>query len=159
MAWAKASRLSRSLTSVNGGGSSIGSEPDERLCAVGVSRTSSFLFSSCKNNLSEPAGRRESASGRIRGLIGKSLHMADTPKTILICSCEDTMRLDAGAVKRGCRNSEIAEHRQLCRAELDQFRNAAKAAGSLIVGCTQEAPLFANEAGDRGEINFVNLRE
>ena len=40
------------------------------------------------------------------------------------------------------------------------FRNAAKAEGSLIVGCTQEAPLFVDEAeGRAGQIEFVNLRE
>jgi ferredoxin len=86
--------------------------------------------------------------------------MARPPKTILMCSCEDTMRLDAAAVKRGCCNSEIATFRQLCRAELDQFRRAAKAEGSLTVGCTQEAPLFSDEVGERAErIDFVNLRE
>jgi hypothetical protein len=86
--------------------------------------------------------------------------MADRPKTLLICSCEDTMRLDTAAVKRGCRNSEISEFRQLCRAELNLFRNAAKAEGSLIVGCTQEAPLFVDEAeGRAGQTEFVNLRE
>src|SRR5215475_8506989 len=86
--------------------------------------------------------------------------MPEPPKTILICSCEETMRLDATAVKRGCRNSEIAEFRQLCRAELDHFRNAAKAEGPLIVGCTQEAPLFADNAeGRSGTTEFVNLRE
>ena len=86
--------------------------------------------------------------------------MPEPPKTILICSCEDTMRLDTAAVKRGCRKSEIAEFRQLCRAELDHFRNAAKAEGPLIVGCTQEAPLFADSAeGRSGKMEFVNLRE
>ena len=86
--------------------------------------------------------------------------MAQPPKTILMCSCEDTMRLDAAAAKRGCRNSEIATFRQLCRAEIDQFRNAAEAEGSLTVGCTQEVPLFSDEAGERAErIDFVNLRE
>jgi ferredoxin len=70
------------------------------------------------------------------------------------------MRLDAAAVKRGCRKSEIAEFRQLCRAELDHFLNAAKAEGPLIVGCTQEAPLFGDEAkGRSGKLEFVNLRE
>jgi ferredoxin len=86
--------------------------------------------------------------------------MPEPSKTILICSCEDTMRLDTTAVRRGCRKSEITEFRQLCRAELDHFRNAAKAEGSLIVGCTQEAPLFGDEAqGRSGNIEFVNLRE
>ncbi len=86
--------------------------------------------------------------------------MPDPPKTILICSCEDTMHLDTAAVKRGCRKSEIAEFRQLCRAELDYFRSATKAEGSLVVGCTQEAALFADEAeGRSGRMDFVNLRE
>src|ERR1700751_3923750 len=86
--------------------------------------------------------------------------MPDPPKTILICSCEDTMALDMAAVKRGCRNSEIVELRQLCRAELDHFRNAAKEKGSLVIGCTQEAPLFAGAAeGRSGKMDFVNLRE
>src|SRR5260370_15376848 len=86
--------------------------------------------------------------------------MAHPPKTILMCSCEDTMRLDPAAVQRGCRNSEIATFRQLCRAELDQFRKAAKAGGSLAVGCTQEVARFTEEAGERPErIDFVNIRE
>src|SRR6266702_2124004 len=86
--------------------------------------------------------------------------MAQPPKTILICSCEDTMRLDPAAVQRGCRNSEIATHRQLCGAELDRFRNAAKAEGTLVVGCTQEAARFTEAAGERPDrIDFVNIRE
>jgi ferredoxin len=86
--------------------------------------------------------------------------MPEPPKTILICSCEDTMRLNTAAVRRGCRKSEIAEFHQLCRAELDHFRNAAKAEGPLIVGCTQEASLFGDEAkGRSGKLEFVNLRE
>jgi ferredoxin len=86
--------------------------------------------------------------------------MPDPPKTILICSCENTMHLDTAAIKRGCRNSEIAEFRQLCRAELDHFHDAAKVEGPLIVGCTQEAPLFGDAAeGRSGKMEFVNLRE
>lgn len=70
------------------------------------------------------------------------------------------MRLDPAAVQRGCRNSEIATFRQLCRAELDQFRNAAKAGGSLAVACTQEVARFTEAAGERPErIDFVNIRE
>ncbi|WP_050421126.1 4Fe-4S binding protein [Bradyrhizobium tropiciagri] len=70
------------------------------------------------------------------------------------------MRLDTGAIRRGCRKSKIAGFRQLCRAELDHFRNAAKADGPLIVGCTQEAALFGEEAKERaGTMEFVNLRE
>src|SRR6516165_4118367 len=91
---------------------------------------------------------------------GEQRRMSEPPKTILICSCEDTMRLDTGTVRRGCRKSEIAEFRQLCRAELVHFRNAARAEGTLVVGCTQEAPLFGHEAkGRSGKMEFVNLRE
>ncbi|UGY20730.1 4Fe-4S binding protein [Bradyrhizobium septentrionale] len=70
------------------------------------------------------------------------------------------MRLDTAAIKRGCRNSEIAEFRHMCRAELDRFRDAAKVAGPMIVGCTQEAPLFADAMQGRSErTEFVNIRE
>ncbi len=86
--------------------------------------------------------------------------MPEPSKTILICSCEDTMRPDTAAIRRGCHNSEVAEFRQLCRAELDHFRNAAKKDGTLVVGCTQEAPLFLDEANGRSaKMEFVNLRE
>lgn len=116
--------------------------------------SSSFHFFSSDHNLSEPERRRGSTA--LKRVVG----MAQPPKTILICSCEDTMHLDTAAVRRGCRTSEIATFRQLCRAELDQFRNAAKTEGSLLIGCTQEAPLFTDEAGERSAgIDFVNLRE
>ncbi len=86
--------------------------------------------------------------------------MAHPPQKILMCSCEDTMRLDAAAIERGCRNSEIKSFRHLCRSEIERFRNAAQAEGPLTVACTQEAPLFGIEAGERtDQIQFVNVRE
>ena len=48
--------------------------------------------------------------------------MAERPRKILICSCEDTMPLDGEAVARVCRGADVVEGRQLCRAELDRFR-------------------------------------
>ena len=44
--------------------------------------------------------------------------MAERPRNILICSCEDSMPLDGAAVRRVCRDSVVVEGRQLCRAEL-----------------------------------------
>jgi ferredoxin len=86
--------------------------------------------------------------------------MTESSRTILICSCDDTMRLDTACVRRGCGDSELTAFRQLCRAELQEFRNAAKIEGELIIGCTQEAPRFTEQAGARaGRIEFVNLRE
>ena len=80
-------------------------------------------------------------------------------RTILVCSCDDTMPLDAGALKRGCGDADIVGGRQLCRAELDRFKKLVAGGGPLTVGCTQEAPLFAELAGDGADIAFVNLRE
>jgi len=85
--------------------------------------------------------------------------MADRQK-ILVCSCEDTIPLDAGALTRGCRNFDIVTGRQFCRAELERFRALVGAGVPLTVGCTQEAPLFREVAEDSGAgLRFVNLRE
>jgi ferredoxin len=87
--------------------------------------------------------------------------MAERPQ-ILICSCEDTMPLDAEAVRRGCRGAQVATAHHLCRAEIDRFRSLVAKGGPIVVGCTQEAPLFA-EVADENEnaapLTFVNLRE
>src|SRR5437764_7223052 len=81
-------------------------------------------------------------------------------RTIVVCSCEDTMPLDAASLKRGCGDAEIVTGRQLCRAELGRFQQLAASGTPLTMGCTQEAPLFLEAAGDRsGDLAFVNLRE
>ncbi len=86
--------------------------------------------------------------------------MADGPRHVLICSCEDTMPLDLGALKRACRGSEVTGARQLCRAELERFRAAAASGAPLTVGCTQETPLFAEVAWESGaDIRYANVRE
>jgi ferredoxin len=85
--------------------------------------------------------------------------MTDRHK-ILVCSCEDTMPLDASALARGCRNFDIVTGRQFCRAELDRFRAVADTRAPLTVGCTQEEPLFREVTEDSGaDLRFINLRE
>jgi ferredoxin len=88
--------------------------------------------------------------------------MADRPRNVLICSCEDTVPLDGEAVRRVCRDSVVVEGRQFCRAELERFRKLAAGGEPVVVACTQEAPVF-NEvtAGIEGSgaITFVNIRE
>jgi len=87
--------------------------------------------------------------------------MADRPQ-ILICSCEDTMPLDADAVRRGCRGAQVTTAHNLCRAEIGLFRAAVGAGEPIIVGCTQEAPLFSEVAADQerpAPLTFVNVRE
>ena len=49
-------------------------------------------------------------------------------RTILVCSCEDTMPLDADAIRRGCRGAQVTTAHQLCRAEIERFRAAPQAA-------------------------------
>ena len=87
--------------------------------------------------------------------------MADRPRKILICSCEDTMPLDGKAVARVCRGAEVLEGRQFCRAELERVRAAAGGGEPVTIACTQEAPLFSELAGEieGSEVSFVNIRE
>jgi ferredoxin len=85
--------------------------------------------------------------------------MADD-RIILLCSCEGTMPLDADAVRKACRGAEVKSGRQLCRAELERFRQAMATGRPVTVACTQEAPLFGESAGDAADqLQFVNIRE
>ena len=61
------------------------------------------------------------------------------------------MRLDAAQL------GVDAVHTQLCRRELSAFESALNE-GSLLVACTQEAPLFAEIAGEH-DVRFANIRE
>ena len=88
--------------------------------------------------------------------------MPDSRRNILLCTCEDTMRLDSEAVRRACRGSLVTSARRLCRTELERFQTIAKDPSLLTVACTQEAAVFAAAAGEVGRttpIDFVNLRE
>jgi len=81
-------------------------------------------------------------------------------RTLLVCSCEGTMPLDADALQRGCRGAQMKTANHLCRAEIEHFRAMLATDDDIVVGCTQEAPLFSEVAGERaGSISFVNVRE
>ncbi len=84
-------------------------------------------------------------------------------KRVLVCSCEATMPVDGKALARGCQADEATQpFTQLCRAQLEHFRRTLGDEDALLVGCTQEAPLFAEtaeDAGFEGALSFVNLRE
>jgi len=72
------------------------------------------------------------------------------------------MSLDKEAVCRGCRDAEVATADHLCRAEIDRFRSTLAQGEPVVIGCTQEAPLFlevAEEHGGAPPLIFVNLRE
>jgi ferredoxin len=82
-------------------------------------------------------------------------------RTILVCSCDDTMSLDLDALRRGCRGASIESGRQLCRAEFARAGAVLGAAPSATIACTQEAPLFSELAGEHPEttVTFANIRE
>jgi len=60
------------------------------------------------------------------------------------------------------KDGPIEVHTQLCRAQIDRFKQAAGEGEPLLVGCTQEAPLFEEtkaEFGPETVSAYVNLRE
>jgi len=71
------------------------------------------------------------------------------------------MPLDAAALARALELSgEPSVRTMLCQKELAQFSD--RAAGDVVVACTQEARLFgdiAEEGGKTQAIRFVNIRE
>lgn len=70
------------------------------------------------------------------------------------------MPLDAEAIRRGCRSADVTTANHLCRSEIGQFRAALAEGSPVTVGCTQESPLFTEEAGEQIEaVSFVNVRE
>lgn len=89
-------------------------------------------------------------------------------RTILVCDCGGSVPLDGAALARACGAEEApVVSQQLCRAQIDRFRRAVRNGGAVLVGCTQEAPLFAELAGEDEEesgadgaaVGFVDLRD
>ncbi len=88
--------------------------------------------------------------------------MNDKVNTIALCSCEDTMRPDAAAVQKACSGATVKTARHLCRSEAGLLAEWAAKPGGLLIGCTQEAPLFqdlAEENGFSASLSFANIRE
>jgi ferredoxin len=88
--------------------------------------------------------------------------MQGAPHNFLICSCEDTMPLDAAAVGRGCRSKSVTTAHQLCGSQLDRFRMIAGQNLPLTVGCTFKKTQLSDaavEAGRTAPLTFANLRE
>jgi ferredoxin len=87
--------------------------------------------------------------------------MSVRDKTLHICNCNGTLPLDGTALARALELAgPLPIHTQLCQKELAAF--ADRAAGDVVVACTQEARLFgdlAEEGGKTQTIRFVNVRE
>ena len=88
-------------------------------------------------------------------------------KTVLLCNCEGTMKLDGEALRRACDADETAViNSHLCRTQIDRFKAALAAGGPVVVACTQEAPLFTEIAAEastdpasQSALGFTNIRE
>jgi len=86
--------------------------------------------------------------------------MADG-KTLKVCSCNRTVAIDAAALGAALKTgAPLSLHHQLCRKDAGAFQAALGQGDDVVVGCTQEAPLFGElAAGTSAKVRFVNLRE
>jgi ferredoxin len=96
-------------------------------------------------------------------------------KHVLVCDCEGTMTIDGKALAKACAPGDeknggadgdltVATH--LCRRQIEEFQRVAKTAGAagdtVLVACTQEAPLFletVDEMDTPPALAFTNIRE
>ncbi len=92
-------------------------------------------------------------------------------KHVLVCDCEGTMSIDGKALAKACgqdtgADSDLKVATHLCRRQVEEFQRVAGIAGqageTLLVACTQEAPLFLetlDEMDTAPAIAFTNIRE
>jgi len=86
-------------------------------------------------------------------------------KRVLVCDCERTMTLDVKELAKHLSADEPFLHTQLCRSQIDAFKEAVAIGHRLLVGCTQEASLFGEQAAEttagvaEASVEFVNIRE
>jgi len=88
--------------------------------------------------------------------------MSEKNKKLLLCTCTETMEVDGAAIGKALGCGDIPVHRQLCRANIAAFEAALATGDELLVGCTQEAPLFgeiAEESEASERVDFINIRE
>jgi len=90
--------------------------------------------------------------------------MADG-KTLKVCSCNRTVAIDVAALGAALKTgAPLSLHHQLCRKDAGAFQAALGQGDEVVVGCTQEAPLFGELAAESNtasatRVRFVNLRE
>jgi ferredoxin len=71
-------------------------------------------------------------------------------KTVLVCSCDGTMAVDAKGLAAALGTDAPHVHHQLCRAQVAAYQDALAGGAPLLVACRQEAPLFAELAEQAG---------
>ncbi len=81
---------------------------------------------------------------------------------IISCTCNGSIPLDCDAIGDAVGTPLEAPASELCRRQIARFEGLMESADSLLVCCTQEAPLFLDVAEDspfRTDLSFVNIRE
>ncbi|HEY0586730.1 MAG TPA: 4Fe-4S binding protein [Pseudoduganella sp.] len=79
-----------------------------------------------------------------------------------ICNCNNTMPVDGAAIGGALGEGPLPVASQLCRREVNQYLQTLDGAERIVVGCTQEEPLFRELAEMKpavAPLRFVNLRE
>lgn len=79
-----------------------------------------------------------------------------------ICNCNNTMPMDGAAIGTALGEGALPVASQLCRREVNQYLQTLDGAERIVIGCTQEEPLFRELAEMKSTVaplRFVNLRE
>ena len=79
--------------------------------------------------------------------------MSLTDKTVLLCTCNDTMPIDRDALARTLGAQTTALHTAMCQKDLAAFR--AHASGDVVVGCTQEQRLLGDVVEASAQVRTV----
>ena len=77
-----------------------------------------------------------------------------------VCSCDDTMPLDLTVFDR--LGLPVRAGTQLCRKQADLVKEQMASGQPILIGCTQEEPIFRDMADDLstdGTLLFANLRD
>jgi len=87
------------------------------------------------------------------------MHSGD--KQIRVCDCNGSFTIDAAALNAAAGGQRtVTIHHALCRGEIGALEASLAGGGQALVGCTQEAALFAEvAAASAGRIDLFNLRE
>ncbi|AXA91439.1 4Fe-4S binding protein [Massilia sp. YMA4] len=81
---------------------------------------------------------------------------------IKVCNCNRTMAVDGAALGAALDVGALPVATQLCRREVGDYLGTLDGSEKIVVGCTQEQPLFTELAQQKGTVaplRFVNLRE
>ncbi|MDJ0629010.1 MAG: 4Fe-4S binding protein [Rhodobacter sp.] len=81
---------------------------------------------------------------------------------VLLCSCEDSMTVDAGGAAAALDGAEVVTVRALCTDEVERAAKAFSQDGTTLVACGQMVRLFEDlfeEVEAPGELAFADIRD